>query len=189
MELVMNWLLRQQKLCHFLLVYVNCGNDSRQSLCILLWGVNWGMSTSFLTASVIGPHPDLCFVHLKERAHKLQIVVCYEYRVEVLVSLHITNNEYWLEIVSVFSTWRWNCYSESLLLILCLICVITSDCVYSYVFVWYQVTMYTIIVAEDDSKNASGLEMPSWRDVQAYSVWPPYQVTGICIAAFLNQCL
>jgi hypothetical protein len=49
--------------------------------------------------------------------------------------------------------------------------------------------MYTIIVAEDDSKNASGLEMPSWRDVQAYSVWPPYQVIGICIAAFLNQCL
>uniref|UniRef100_A0A6P7G206 protein-tyrosine-phosphatase n=1 Tax=Diabrotica virgifera virgifera TaxID=50390 RepID=A0A6P7G206_DIAVI len=38
------------------------------------------------------------------------------------------------------------------------------------------VTAYAIIVAEDDSKNASGLEMPSWRDVQAYSVWPPYQV-------------
>lgn len=38
------------------------------------------------------------------------------------------------------------------------------------------VIMYTIIVAEDDSKNASGLEMPSWRDVQSYSVWPPYQV-------------
>ncbi|XP_037919047.1 tyrosine-protein phosphatase 10D isoform X2 [Hermetia illucens] len=38
------------------------------------------------------------------------------------------------------------------------------------------VIMYTIIVAEDDTKNASGLEMPSWRDVQAYSVWPPYQV-------------
>ncbi|XP_067210893.1 tyrosine-protein phosphatase 10D isoform X1 [Linepithema humile] len=38
------------------------------------------------------------------------------------------------------------------------------------------VTSYTIIVAEDDSKNASGLEMPSWRDVQAYSIWPPYQV-------------
>lgn len=36
---------------------------------------------------------------------------------------------------------------------------------------------YTIIVAEDTSKNASGLEMPSWRDVQSYSVWPPYQVT------------
>lgn len=39
-----------------------------------------------------------------------------------------------------------------------------------------NITMFTIIVAEDDSKNASGLEMPSWRDVQAYSVWPPYQV-------------
>ncbi|XP_052863483.1 tyrosine-protein phosphatase 10D [Anopheles cruzii] len=38
------------------------------------------------------------------------------------------------------------------------------------------VTTYTIIIAEDDSKNASGLEMPSWRDVQSYSVWPPYQV-------------
>lgn len=38
------------------------------------------------------------------------------------------------------------------------------------------VTAYTVIVAEDDTKNASGLEMPSWRDVQAYSVWPPYQV-------------
>lgn len=38
------------------------------------------------------------------------------------------------------------------------------------------VTSYTIIVAEDDTKNSSGLEMPSWKDVQAYSVWPPYQV-------------
>ncbi|XP_046489703.1 tyrosine-protein phosphatase 10D isoform X2 [Neodiprion pinetum] len=38
------------------------------------------------------------------------------------------------------------------------------------------VTSYTIIVAEDDSKNASGLEMPSWKDVQGYSIWPPYQV-------------
>ncbi|XP_011695941.1 PREDICTED: tyrosine-protein phosphatase 10D isoform X5 [Wasmannia auropunctata] len=38
------------------------------------------------------------------------------------------------------------------------------------------VTSYSVIVAEDDSKNASGLEMPSWRDVQAYSIWPPYQV-------------
>lgn len=35
--------------------------------------------------------------------------------------------------------------------------------------------MYTIIVAEDDNKNASGLEMPSWHDVQSYSVWLPYQ--------------
>ncbi|XP_044592412.1 tyrosine-protein phosphatase 10D isoform X1 [Cotesia glomerata] len=39
-----------------------------------------------------------------------------------------------------------------------------------------SVIAYTIIVAEDDSKNASGLEMPSWKDVQAYSIWPPYQV-------------
>ncbi|XP_058789130.1 tyrosine-protein phosphatase 10D isoform X3 [Phymastichus coffea] len=38
------------------------------------------------------------------------------------------------------------------------------------------ITSYTIIVAEDDSKNASGLEMANWRDVQAYSIWPPYQV-------------
>ncbi|XP_014224112.1 tyrosine-protein phosphatase 10D isoform X1 [Trichogramma pretiosum] len=38
------------------------------------------------------------------------------------------------------------------------------------------VTSYTIIVAEDDSKNASGYEMARWRDVQKYSVWPPYQV-------------
>lgn len=43
-------------------------------------------------------------------------------------------------------------------------------------FLLKQVLWYTIIIAEDDSKNASGLEMPSWRDVQSYSVWPPYQV-------------
>lgn len=42
-----------------------------------------------------------------------------------------------------------------------------------------QIISYAIIVAEDDSKNASGLEMPSWRDVQAYSVWPPYQVMDL----------
>lgn len=35
---------------------------------------------------------------------------------------------------------------------------------------------YTIIVAEDDSKNSSGIEMPSWSDVQKYTKWPPYQV-------------
>ncbi|KAF5292505.1 hypothetical protein FQR65_LT01650 [Abscondita terminalis] len=39
------------------------------------------------------------------------------------------------------------------------------------------VVSYAIIVAEDSTKNSSGLEMPSWRDVQAYSIWPPYQVT------------
>nr|XP_036218384.1 tyrosine-protein phosphatase 10D isoform X3 [Bactrocera oleae] len=37
------------------------------------------------------------------------------------------------------------------------------------------VRWYTIIVAEDETKNASGLEMPSWHDVQSYSVWLPYQ--------------
>ncbi|XP_017061730.1 tyrosine-protein phosphatase 10D isoform X2 [Drosophila ficusphila] len=37
------------------------------------------------------------------------------------------------------------------------------------------VRYYTIIVAEDVGKNASGLEMPSWQDVQAYTVWLPYQ--------------
>ncbi|KAK8744117.1 hypothetical protein OTU49_001005 [Cherax quadricarinatus] len=40
-----------------------------------------------------------------------------------------------------------------------------------------QVIEYSIIVAEDDSKISRGLEMPSWRDVQSYSIWPPYQVT------------
>ncbi|CAB3367061.1 Hypothetical predicted protein [Cloeon dipterum] len=39
-----------------------------------------------------------------------------------------------------------------------------------------EVVAYAIIVAEDTSKNASGLEMPSWKDVQAYNSWPPYQV-------------
>ncbi|XP_064538803.1 tyrosine-protein phosphatase 10D isoform X1 [Drosophila montana] len=37
------------------------------------------------------------------------------------------------------------------------------------------VRWYTIIVAEDVGKNASGLEMPSWQDVQSYTVWLPYQ--------------
>lgn len=51
------------------------------------------------------------------------------------------------------------------------------------------VTSYSIIVAEDDSKNASGLEMPSWRDVQAYSIWPPYQVNFILyLLHSLNSC-
>ncbi|XKL59004.1 hypothetical protein PGB90_000020 [Kerria lacca] len=35
---------------------------------------------------------------------------------------------------------------------------------------------YTMIVAEDNNKNVPEIEMPSWRDVQTYSVWPPYQV-------------
>lgn len=39
-----------------------------------------------------------------------------------------------------------------------------------------RVIAYTLIVAEDDSKNSSGFEIPSWHDVQAYTIWPPYQV-------------
>lgn len=35
---------------------------------------------------------------------------------------------------------------------------------------------YSIVVAEDYSKDSSGLELPNWLDVQAYAVWPPYQV-------------
>jgi hypothetical protein len=46
--------------------------------------------------------------------------------------------------------------------------------------------MYTVSVAEDDSKNASGLEMPSWRDFQAYSLWPPYEVIRVC-NAFVSE--
>ncbi|XP_076062887.1 protein tyrosine phosphatase 10D [Oratosquilla oratoria] len=38
---------------------------------------------------------------------------------------------------------------------------------------------YAIIVAEDVTKDASGLELLVWRDVQKYSVWPPYQVNEI----------
>ena len=36
---------------------------------------------------------------------------------------------------------------------------------------------YALIVAEDFEKDASGLELPSWQDVQEYKSWPPYQVT------------
>ncbi|KAF0289751.1 Tyrosine-protein phosphatase 10D [Amphibalanus amphitrite] len=35
---------------------------------------------------------------------------------------------------------------------------------------------YSIVVAEDYSKDSSGFELPNWLDVQAYPVWPPYQV-------------
>ncbi|RZC39021.1 Y phosphatase and/or fn3 domain containing protein [Asbolus verrucosus] len=49
------------------------------------------------------------------------------------------------------------------------------------------VITYAIIVAEDFSKNASGLEMPSWRDVQAYSIWPPYQVSEPYYPFFNNS--
>ncbi|CAL4061233.1 unnamed protein product, partial [Meganyctiphanes norvegica] len=42
---------------------------------------------------------------------------------------------------------------------------------------------YTVIVAhhedEDSSKEPLGWDLPGWRDVQTYSVWPPYQVTEL----------
>ena len=38
-----------------------------------------------------------------------------------------------------------------------------------------QVLGYTVIVAEDESKDASVLELPRWKDVQSYHSWPPYQ--------------
>jgi cadherin 5 type 2 (VE-cadherin) len=36
---------------------------------------------------------------------------------------------------------------------------------------------YTVIVAEDDSVNTNLLDLPSWNDVQEYSIWPPYQAS------------
>ncbi|EEC16918.1 receptor protein-tyrosine phosphatase 10D, putative, partial [Ixodes scapularis] len=36
---------------------------------------------------------------------------------------------------------------------------------------------YTLIVAEDDSKESNFANMPTWSDVQSYHNWPPYQVT------------
>lgn len=35
---------------------------------------------------------------------------------------------------------------------------------------------YSVVVAEDHRIDASGLELPTWLDVQSYSVWPPFQV-------------
>jgi hypothetical protein len=42
-----------------------------------------------------------------------------------------------------------------------------------------KVLGYTIIVTEDYTKNTEGdAFLPGWRDVQKFSVWPPYQVRG-----------
>ncbi|XP_069999561.1 tyrosine-protein phosphatase 10D [Penaeus vannamei] len=40
-----------------------------------------------------------------------------------------------------------------------------------------QIIGYTIIVAEDDTKSSRGIELRTWKDVQSYPLWPPYQVT------------
>ncbi|XP_054716929.1 tyrosine-protein phosphatase 10D-like [Uloborus diversus] len=39
-----------------------------------------------------------------------------------------------------------------------------------------MITAYAIIVAEDDTQDSNSLRMPTWAEVQQYSVWPPYQV-------------
>ena len=39
-----------------------------------------------------------------------------------------------------------------------------------------KVLGYTIIVAEDYLKPTDDVRLPSWREVQRYSSWPPYQV-------------
>lgn len=37
------------------------------------------------------------------------------------------------------------------------------------------VRKYTIVVTEDVDKDSNGLELPSWKEVQDYKKWPPYQ--------------
>ena len=49
-----------------------------------------------------------------------------------------------------------------------------------------NVMAYSVIVAEDDSKSSKGLEMLGWKDVQDYSVWPPYQVMNCTVFVMLN---
>lgn len=39
-----------------------------------------------------------------------------------------------------------------------------------------QIIGYTVIVVEDDTKSSRGVELRTWKDVQSYSLWPPYQV-------------
>ena len=45
-----------------------------------------------------------------------------------------------------------------------------------------EVTKYAVIVAEaGGDKDANGLELPSWADVQSYNRWPPYQVNYLSL--------
>ena len=39
------------------------------------------------------------------------------------------------------------------------------------------VNAFAVIVAEDDSISTNTVDLPSWHDVQEYSVWPPYQAS------------
>jgi hypothetical protein len=53
-----------------------------------------------------------------------------------------------------------------------------------------KVLGYTIIVTEDYTKNTEGdAFLPGWRDVQKFSVWPPYQVRGnkFCLKTFSDN--
>lgn len=34
---------------------------------------------------------------------------------------------------------------------------------------------YAVIIAEDETKKSNTLQLPSWKDVQGHSKWPPYQ--------------
>ena len=48
------------------------------------------------------------------------------------------------------------------------------------IFITGKVLGYTIIVTEDYTKNTEGdAFLPGWRDVQKFSVWPPYQVSSM----------
>ncbi|XP_067123483.1 tyrosine-protein phosphatase 10D-like isoform X2 [Centruroides vittatus] len=40
------------------------------------------------------------------------------------------------------------------------------------------IVAYTLIISEDDNDKFKELELPTWSDVQGFSVWPPYQVTN-----------
>ena len=45
-----------------------------------------------------------------------------------------------------------------------------------------KVLGYSIIVAEDNTKHTEGdAFLPGWRDVQKFSVWPPYQVKKLSL--------
>ncbi|CAG0893051.1 unnamed protein product [Darwinula stevensoni] len=41
-----------------------------------------------------------------------------------------------------------------------------------------DITAYAIIVAEDVSGEVLGLDLPTWQDVQRYTIWPPYQANA-----------
>jgi hypothetical protein len=45
-----------------------------------------------------------------------------------------------------------------------------------------KVVGYSIIVAEDHTKSTLDKpNLPKWRDVQQFRIWPPYQVWKHCL--------